>query len=72
MLDTFNDERRAFEFRINPLGVQADAVFSELDGFEDFSWDAIWESAGRITDTGYVVEAAIPFNQLRFPRAARR
>jgi len=24
MLDTFNDERRAFQFRVNPLGVQAD------------------------------------------------
>lgn len=68
MIDTFNDERRAFQFRVNPLGVQADAVFSELDGFEDFSWDAIWESAGKITGTGYVVEVAIPFNQLRFPR----
>ncbi len=66
MLDTFNDERRAFQFRVNPLGVQADAVFSELDGYEDFSWDAIWESAGAITDFGYTIEAAIPFNQLRF------
>ena len=68
MLDTFNDERRAFQFRINPLGVQADAAFSELDGYEDFSWDAIWESAGAITDFGYTVEVAVPFNQLRFPR----
>lgn len=68
MLDTFNDERRAFQFRVNPLGVQADAVFSELDGYEDFSWDAIWESAGAVTETGYVIEAGIPFNQLRFPR----
>ncbi len=68
MLDTFNDERRAFQFRVNPLGVQADAVFSELDGYEDFSWDAIWEAAGTITETGYVVEAAVPFNQLRFPK----
>lgn len=67
-LDTFNDERRTFQFRVNPLGVQADAVFSEIDGFEDFSWDAIWESAGTITATGYAVEVAIPFNQLRFPR----
>ena len=68
MLDTFNDERRAFQFRVNPLGVQADAAFSELDGIEDFSWDAIWESAGKITDFGYTVEVAIPFNQLRFPK----
>ncbi len=68
MLDTFNDERRAFQFRINPLGVQADANFSELEGYEDFSWDAIWASAGRVTDFGYTVEVAIPFNQLRFPK----
>ena len=50
--DTFNDQRRAFQFRVNPLGVQADAVFSEQDGFEDFSWDAIWSSAARITADG--------------------
>src|SRR5262245_36637522 len=25
LLDTFNDERRAFQFRVNPVGVQADA-----------------------------------------------
>lgn len=68
MVDTFNDERRAFQFRVNPLGVQADAVFSELDGFEDFSWDAIWESAAEITAFGYTVEVAIPFNQLRFAK----
>jgi hypothetical protein len=72
-LDTFNDERRAYQFRVNPLGVQADAIFSELEGFEDFSWDAIWESAGLINDAGYAIEVAIPFNQLRFPagRAAQ-
>jgi len=67
MIDTFNDERRAFQFRINPLGVQVDGIFSELDGIEDFSWDIIWSSVGRITEEGYVVEVALPFNQLRFP-----
>jgi hypothetical protein len=67
VMDTFNDERRAFQFRVNPLGVQADAIYSESEGYEDFSWDAIWKSKGRITDFGYVVEMAIPFNQLRFP-----
>ena len=71
MLDTFNDERRAFQFRINPLGVQADAIFSEQDGVEDFSWDMIWKaSATRITDEGYVVEVALPLKQLRFQAGA--
>ena len=68
MIDAFNDERRGFEFRVNPLGVQADANFSESEGYEDFSWDAIWDAAGKITDWGYAIEIAIPFNQLRFKK----
>jgi hypothetical protein len=67
LIDPFNDERRGFQFRVNPLGVQADANFSELEGYEDFSWDAIWASAGAITEWGWALEIAIPFNQLRFP-----
>jgi hypothetical protein len=67
MIDPFNDERRGFQFRINPLGVQADAVYSQQDGGEDWSFDMIWQSASRITADGYVVEVAIPLNQLRFP-----
>jgi hypothetical protein len=67
MIDTFNDERRAYQFRVNPLGVQADALFSDQDGIEDWSWDMIWDSRGRITSDGFIVEVALPFNQLRFP-----
>ena len=70
MIDTFNDERRGFQFRVNPLGVQADANFSEAEGYEDFSWDIIWKSKGRITEWGYAVEIAIPFNQLRFSKSS--
>ena len=69
LLDPFGDRRRAFQFRVTPLGVQMDAILSQ--GEEDFSWDTIWESAGRITDQGYVVEVAIPFTSLRFPRTDR-
>lgn len=68
MIDTFNDERRAFQFRVNPLSVQVDASFDDFAGTEDFAWDAIWSSRARITDEGYIVEMAIPLNQLRFPR----
>ena len=66
MIDAFNDERRAFQFRVNPMGVQADANFSESEGYEDFSWDAIWNAAAKITDWGWAVEVAIPLGQLRF------
>ena len=67
VIDTFNDQRRAFEFFANPLGVQMDLTQNELTGNEDSSWDAIWESAGRITASGYEVEMRIPFSSIRFP-----
>jgi len=66
LIDTFNDERRGYQFRINPLGVQADAFNAETEGVEDWSFDLIWDSAARITSEGYDVEIAIPFSQLRF------
>jgi hypothetical protein len=68
ILDTFNDERRSFDFLINAVGVQSE--FIETQNTSDYGWDAIWSSATRITDWGYVVELAIPFNQLRFQRTA--
>jgi hypothetical protein len=66
--DSYNDERRAFQFVVNPLGVQMDGVRDDVNRSKDVSWDAIWVSAGRITDQGYVLELAIPFSQLRFAR----
>jgi len=66
VLDTFNDQRRAYEMFSTPLGVQIDAIRDDVGGEYDDSWNAIWESAGRITDQGYEVEMAIPFSQIRF------
>ncbi|HVF51485.1 MAG TPA: DUF5916 domain-containing protein [Pyrinomonadaceae bacterium] len=64
-LDTFNDGRRAYELIFNPLGVQADAVFTEGVN-EDFSVDIVMDSKGSITSDGYFVEVAIPFKSLRY------
>ncbi len=81
LVDTFDNQREAFEFRVNPLGVQMDGTLTDIgiaaqdinfwqrvdyDGVQDWSWDAIWDSAGKVTAEGYVVEIAIPFRQLRF------
>lgn len=65
MLDTFRDRRRAYLFTANPLGVQLDGVNTD-GGEDDYSFDTIWESEGRLTDFGYVVRMAIPFKSLRF------
>jgi predicted porin len=64
-LDTFNDHRRAYEFLFNPLGVQADSIYTEGSG-EDFSVDVVMESKGAVTSDGYTVEIAIPFKSLRY------
>ena len=71
MLDTFNDGRRAFQFRINARGVQMDAFNSDVDDIEDWSWDAIWDAKTQISNDGYTVEVAIPFSSLRFPQGSR-
>jgi hypothetical protein len=65
LLDTFNDERKAYAFYFNPLGVQGDAVFTEGRGF-DFSVDIVMESKGVVGEEGYTVEVAIPFKSLRY------
>jgi hypothetical protein len=70
VLDTFGDARRGFEFFVNALGVQMDMTMDDVRRNEDSSWNAIWESAGKINAGGYQVEMAIPFSQLRFPNAA--
>jgi hypothetical protein len=69
-VDPFNDDKLAYQFRVNPLGVQIDAINSDVEGSEDFSWDAIWDSAGRLTPDGYIVEIAVPLQQLRIPSRA--
>ena len=66
VLDTFNDERRMFYLLSNPLGVQCDLIESPSGG--GYTWDTIYDTAGRITDWGFCVEMAIPFSSLPFQR----
>jgi Domain of unknown function (DUF5916) len=68
MLDTFHDQRHAFVFEANPLGIQADALYTEQDGY-DFSFDTVWSTWGRRTRSGYVVLMRIPFASLYFSKA---
>jgi hypothetical protein len=66
LFDTFNDQRRTYDFVCNPLGIQGDMIESTTGGGDD--WDAIWKSSGRVTSDGYVVEMVIPFRALGFQR----
>jgi len=67
MLDTFNDERRGYEFFVNPMGSQGDLTRDDTQNQnEDSSWNTVWDSAGRVVADGYIVEISIPFRALRY------
>ncbi len=70
-LDTFDDRRRSYAFRFNPLGIQEDGIFTE-GNIGDLSWDGILESKGVLTGEGFTVEIAIPFKTLRFQINAQK
>lgn len=69
-LDTYNDKRNAYIFEINPFGTQGDALITdESMTLSDWWWEGVYESEGRVTDGGWVVEAAVPFTTIRFAEA---
>jgi hypothetical protein len=69
LLDTYHDRQHAYEFFVNPYGVQADGV--EIEGTnDDMSWDTLWYSDGRLTPEGFAAMMTIPFRSLRFARSA--
>ena len=67
-LDPHHDRQTGVVFRVSAAGVQKDAALYD-DNFEDDTWDAVWESAVSVDDSGWTVEMRIPFSQLRFPVA---
>lgn len=75
MFDTFNDGNIAYAFGITPYGVKRDVLVSAggavTSGFNT-SWDAKWTAEANRTDSGYTVEMAIPFYNLKFIGGANR
>ena len=65
LLDTFQDQRRGLLFKLNAAGVQADAAWTENTD-EDYSYDQVWNSDGRVTSQGWMALFAIPFRSIRF------
>ena len=66
--DTFLDQQRAYVFSVNGYGIQGDSLMG--GGFRggfggvprgDSSWDALFDSAGRLVADGWTAEISIPF-----------
>lgn len=70
IIDTQNDRRSAFEFKVNPRGVQTDDVYNESNDTYDTAPDFYYDSAARITGEGWTAELRIPLSTLRYPDAA--
>jgi hypothetical protein len=68
-VDAANDRRSAQEFRVNPRGIQTDAIYNDANGNQDFSPDFYYDTAARITAQGWTAEMRIPLSSLRYPAA---
>ena len=66
MLDTYNDRRSGFFFRVNPLGAREDVAIMDSGDSRNENWNAVWDSRAKINGDNWTTEIAIPFSQLRF------
>jgi hypothetical protein len=74
VLDTFNDKTNAFQFGINPYGVQREGLISN-GGMTttdlSLAWDNKWYSEAKIFENHWQAEMIIPLSTLRFNDGAQ-
>ena len=64
-LDSAGTGQTAYHLFVNPSGIQMDALNTSASG-EQFEADIVWDSAGKITADGYIVEIRLPLQSIRF------
>src|SRR5215831_10184784 len=64
-LDSAGTGQTAYHLFVNPSGVQMDALNTSASG-EQFEADLLWDSVGKVTDDGYIVEIRLPLQTIRF------
>lgn len=74
VLDTFNDKTNAFQFGINPYGVQREGLISN-GGMTttdlSLAWDNKWYSEAKIYENHWQAEMVIPLSTIRFNDGAQ-
>ena len=60
-IDPYNKRQSGYVFLVTASGVQTEY----LD--DDITFDAVWQSAVKITSTGWTAEMKIPYSAIRFP-----
>lgn len=72
-LDTFLDNTNAFQFGVNPFGVQREGLVANggAGGDDlDLSWDNKWQVEAKQYEGYWIAEGAIPFKSLRYKKDA--
>ena len=74
VFDTFNDGTNAFQFGVNPYGVQREALLANGGSRSEdlnLAWDNKWFSEAKIMENHWQVEVIIPLSTLRFNEGAQ-
>ncbi|MDC3337237.1 carbohydrate binding family 9 domain-containing protein [Flavobacteriales bacterium] len=65
-IDPYNKMLDAFIFSVSASGVQSDFRLSDPE------FNAVWESATRVVEDGWIVEMKIPYYAFRFPKGEKQ
>jgi len=68
-IDSYHDQRTAFTFTVNAVGVKGDGFATDNGDNEDESWNPIWYTKTNIDNLGWTAEFKIPLSQLRFGKS---
>ncbi|HMO39855.1 MAG TPA: DUF5916 domain-containing protein [Saprospiraceae bacterium] len=74
VFDPFQDNTNAFQFGVNPFGVQREGLIANGGNSSadlSLNWDNKWYSEAYIGEGYWSVEMAIPFKTLRFPEGSQ-
>jgi len=66
LLDTYDDNRTAILFQVNPLGTLGDAKVTNDGKSIDYLWDTEWEASAAVNSAYWVVEMGIPLSSIQF------
>lgn len=66
MFDPFQDGKTVFSFFFNPGGAVRDIQSADDGRINNAAWDAAFDLRTRVHDSGWTLELAIPWSQLRF------
>lgn len=75
LLDPFQDNTNAFQFGVNPFGVQREGLISNGGSGGDnlsLNWDNVWKAEAYRGKGFWTAEMAIPFKTLRFEAGRER